>query len=238
MDEVTWATSTDPTELLLSLRAANIASERKLRLFAVACCRRVWSLLADERSRRAVEVAERYADGLVTDEELSAAWEATLVAKREATGFPEDDLAKGVFWAANATENAARVEAWRAYAAANSASVAGSYSSLEAAGPSQRAEEAIQAAILRDLFGPLPFRPVSVASAGRAWNASVVVKLAEAAYEERQMPSGALDNARLGVLADALEEAGGADPELLEHLRDGRLHVRGCHAVDLLLNKR
>src|SRR4051812_14300946 len=46
------------------------ASERKLRLFACACCRRLWDSLRDERSRRAVETVERYASGLVSDEEL------------------------------------------------------------------------------------------------------------------------------------------------------------------------
>jgi hypothetical protein len=46
-----------------------------------------------------------------------------------------------------------------------------------------------------------------------------------------------LDGQRLGVLADALEEAGCTDPALLGHLRDRGLHVRGCHVVDLLLGK-
>jgi hypothetical protein len=51
-------------------------SERKARLFSVVVCRRIWPLLMDERSRRAVEVAESYAEGLVADDELSAAGQA------------------------------------------------------------------------------------------------------------------------------------------------------------------
>jgi hypothetical protein len=58
--------------------------------------------------------------------------------------------------------------------------------------------------------------------------------LARAAYEER-LPEGALDPARLHVLADAVEEAGCAEGDILTHLRGPGPHARGCWAVDALL---
>jgi hypothetical protein len=65
-----------------------------------------------------------------------------------------------------------------------------------------------------------------------------VVKLATCIYEERALPGGTLDNGRLAVLADALEEAGLEDQEVVKHLRQqGGVHVRGCWCVDLLLRK-
>jgi hypothetical protein len=52
------------------------------------------------------------------------------------------------------------------------------------------------------------------------------------------MPAGTLEPERLMVLADALEEAGCGDREVLTHFREqGRVHVRGCYVVDLLLGK-
>lgn len=66
------------------------------------------------------------------------------------------------------------------------------------------------------------------------WVTSQVVALAQAAYDER-MNDGTLDNERLAVLSDALEEAGCTRDEILSHLRSSGPHVRGCWVVDTLL---
>jgi hypothetical protein len=95
---------------------------------------------------------------------------------------------------------------------------------------------AAQASLMRCIFGN-PFRPLSLDPAVLAWNDATVARLAQAAYDERDMPSGLLDNARLAVLADALEEAGCQDQDILGHCRSGGEHVRGCWVVDLLLGK-
>jgi len=86
-----------------------------------------------------------------------------------------------------------------------------------------------QAALIHDIFGN-PFRPVAVETSWLAWNAGTVVKLAQAIYDDR-----AFD--RLPILADALEDAGCTNADILEHCRGGGEHVRGCWVVDLLLGK-
>jgi hypothetical protein len=99
------------------------------------------------------------------------------------------------------------------------------------------AEGRAQCLLLRDLFGN-PFRPAPAADpAWLAWQGGAVRELARAAYEGRRLPEGTLDPARLALLADALEDAGCGDAELLAHLRGPGPHVRGCHALDLLLGK-
>jgi hypothetical protein len=94
-------------------------------------------------------------------------------------------------------------------------------------------EREAHARLLRCLFGN-PFRPVSISLARLT---PTVKNLAQAAYDNRILPAGALEPARLAVLADALEDAGCTDADLLGHLRGEGPHVRGCWAVDLLTGR-
>jgi hypothetical protein len=79
-----------------------------------------------------------------------------------------------------------------------------------------------------------PFRPVPL---DPTWRTPAVVQLAQAAYEERSLPSGVLDPDRLVVLSDALEEAGCTDQAILGHLRGPGPHCRGCWCVDFLTGR-
>ena len=92
--------------------------------------------------------------------------------------------------------------------------------------PGWVAERKAQASLLRDISGN-PFRPVTI---DRAWRTATAVAIAQAIYDER-----AFD--RLPVLADALEDAGCDNADLLGHCRSPGPHVRGCWVVDLLLGK-
>jgi hypothetical protein len=95
-------------------------------------------------------------------------------------------------------------------------------------------EEPAQASLLRCIFG----NPSRARKPQVSWLGESIQKAAEAAYEQRALPSGRLDPARLAVLADMLEEAGCQDETILAHLRDQTtMHVRGCHVLDLLLGK-
>jgi hypothetical protein len=233
MTEADWLACTDPQKMLDSLRGK--ASERKLRLFACACCRRVWHLLTREQPRDAVATAERYADGLAGPEELRRGWSAVRKALSVAplrTGWEEALTAAlhaatpGTLYPEGAAKAAAR-------ALSDDRRLRARWYDLEAAGCPR--EQAFQCGLLRDLF--TPFGAAAVSAAWLTWGTGAVASLALGAYEDRQPPSGTLDTTRLAVLADALEEAGCADADLLGHLRGPGPHVRGCWALDLCLGK-
>ena len=100
----------------------------------------------------------------------------------------------------------------------------------------QRAERRSQCDLIRDICG-YPCRPLSIPDSALALNDGTGMKLAQAIYEERAIPSNQLDAGRLAILADALEEAGCGDSDLLGHLRGPGPHVRGCHVTDAILGK-
>jgi hypothetical protein len=225
MTEAEWLDSSNP-ELMLQFLDGKV-SDRKLRLFICACCRRIWDQLRDERSQRAVETAERYADGTATSRELAAARTPALRAARGRGADP----AWAAYWAVNGS--AART-VWNGAAAAFEAEARSAALDARVGKGNESAAWNVgwntglkgQAALLREIVGN-PFRPVRLDPLWLAWNDGAVRKLAQAIYGSRRL-------ADLPLLADALEESGCDDAELLGHCRRPRGHVRGCFAVDLL----
>jgi hypothetical protein len=229
--ESEWNTCTEPRAMLAFLHG-RCATERKLRLFAVACCRRVWPLLTDERSRNAVEVAERFADGWATEKERATA-------ERDAFAVNASGYQGELEWFYDGYRPGRPTPQYLAGEAAvgslcsrpEQAAAFASGRILEATGGEERAA---QAGLLRDIFGPLPFRAVPLSP---TWITTDVESLAQRASEDRELPSGNIKPENLGALASALQEAGCTDAELLGHLVGAGRHVRGCHVVDAVLRR-
>jgi hypothetical protein len=230
LTEPEWLTCIDPDVMLHCLRGR--ISERKARLFAVACCRRIWTALIDQRSRRAVEVAERHADGSATDQEREAAAQAAWEASSLLDHFNVADAAgyacRGADSVLDAADPAAHEVAWAA--ASEEEQLSGGYLHNAAAVAAMEAERAAQCCLLRDLLGPQVYRPLAIHPAWAASNGGTVRKLAQAIYDDRRFGD-------LPILADALEEAGCNNVHILTHCRSGGDHVRGCWVVDLLLGR-
>jgi hypothetical protein len=240
MTEAEWLACGDPEPMLKALRGR--ASERKLRLFALACCSRLDHLITDPRSRAAVDFAERHVDaGLTRRRGKKSVLKAARAAWKDAYGrlfkVAEKDRAACLV-ASNAADAAAATvhedaRLGAGYAASFSAYAVG-WGLMSATAAARLdldrtlcvPEQAQQAALLRDIFGD-PFHPVALAPASRT---AAAVALAQGTYDER-----AFD--RLPILADALEDAGCADRAILDHLRGPGPHVRGCWALDLILGK-
>ena len=223
MTESEWLRCANPKVMRTFLRTYDKPSPRKARLLACACVRRVHHLLIDERSRSAVDVAEQLAEGIVDGATARAAAKGAKEAYesqqgKEGLAAIAAELTLGRYPVARALDYAA----W---------AVRHSHEGEER--EAETRERGEQARLLRDLFGN-PFRPVTF---DPAWRTPVGTSLAQAAYDERILPSGELDAQRLAVMADALEEAGCDNAEILVHLRALRSHVRGCWVVDLILGK-
>jgi hypothetical protein len=247
MTESEWLACEDPGKRLDALKGR--VSGRKLLLFSAGCCRRIWTLLKDERSRHAVEVLERWLDGLTNEEEQQEAAGAGVQAYRDAYAVLRTEgeqlarlfAAEAVFWLCGWWGDPFRdFNGWKNAVCATASRAAGITATPDAThqDPDRDAailaERIVQSELLRSIVGPLPFRSVSVPVSVLDWRDGLVRRLARSAYDERLLPSGHLDPDRLAVLADALEEAGG-DPELLLHLRNALARVRGDWVVDLLL---
>lgn len=225
MTEAEWLSCTDTGMMIRELDPHNY--DRKLRLFACACCRRIWSLLDDEQLRGLVELSERYADQEATHEQLRSgvtALRSIRASNFRATEAVEAAAAAYVASYVGSAESYTRAAVYAAGAVGIGAAAEGK---VGAGRPTEEDKEVrTQRSLLLDIIGN-PYRSVA---ADPAWQTSTVVALAQGIYAER-----AFD--RLPILADALQDAGCEESTVLDHCRGEGLHVRGCWVVDLLLGK-
>jgi len=211
-----WLACTDPKAMLRFLRGKT--SARKLRLFAVGCCRRIWQDLKLKPTRQAVEAVELYADGLVNGTELERAHNEGISAF---AGLLDRKLAKKF------NDAAYQIKMQRMGLAVDIAH-----------GPRFHArvlidllyEDEFLREVSPDLLRCVVGNPLRKTKSKQAWLTSTVTALANAIYDAR-----AFD--RLPILADALEDAGCTKADVLSHCRQPGEHCRGCWVVDLLLGK-
>jgi hypothetical protein len=208
-----WPTCSDPNRLLTHV--AGRVSERKLRLVTVAAARLVWDKITPEM-REAVETAERLADGQASAEELQ--WyrdrlypylmgNSPPATRRWRLGGPDNSAFMLVFAATYRADMVRRLPSGGAW-------MTGVPAFADRVAP-----------LVRDIVGD----PFHSAAFDPAWRTADVIGLADAAYEWRRFD-------RVPILADALEDAGCQDQSILAHCRSGNPHVRGCWAVDLILD--
>ena len=227
MDEKEWLYAADPMGMLDYLRRTDWGSDRKLRLFSCACVRRIWALLTDERSRKAVEVAEIYADGLADRAQLLHARDEAREAKRLFKFSAKEHHCRR---AANAAQEVTRDAA--ASAAFNASVESSRALSIQDHNCCSGTELQQQTIMLRDIVANpfAPSRPIDPALL--RWNDGTVLRIATGIYEERAFE-------RLPVLADALLDSGCDDETMLEHCRQQEgVHSKGCWVIDLILGKK
>jgi hypothetical protein len=219
-------------------------SDRKLGLYAVACCRSVTVGHPDEVVLgEFLNAMERYLDGEVPLSKAAVAYQP--VRERNRATFSGDSLLRAAVALFREMTEDPRPLVVRRFGDApvpNSAprglttifqAHAGACNAAEdqlLGHGSWEAQEAVLLDLLRDICGPLPFREVPIEPAWLRRNDGTVERLARTIHEDR-------DWLLLPVLCDALEDAGCSDQDILTHGRSAGPHTRGCWVVDRLLGK-
>jgi hypothetical protein len=183
------------------------AGDRQLRLFACSCCRSVLGFVPVGPCRDALEVAERFADGRATRDELAAVRARAVAAATHSAS-----------WAACETANPSAMQAARAASDE-------SLEHIRRQSPAAAADEArAQAGFLRDIVGD-PFRPATLRAASRSARIRRIAEELRDCGRQEDWP----------ILAVELERAG-CPQAVVDHCRGEGPHVRGCWVIDLILS--
>ncbi len=230
MTEAEWQSATNPAEMLRSLTAE--PGHRKRTLLACGCCRRKWFEISEPALRQRIALAERFADDVVTEEEVQQAFVAyrptpthhpVTRALRSATEY------LGQRKHLSTLSETVEILLWLAEATGLDDTGGMKLRQPRRSKHFQRGRDrelAAQAVLVRDVLGN-PFRQPALHP---AWRTDTAVSLARTMYESR-------DFSAMPILADALQDAGCDSDAILNHCRGGEPHVRGCWVVDWVLGK-
>jgi hypothetical protein len=221
------------------------ATERKVRLFAVACCQRIPAVNSHAILAAVIDTVERFADRLATEEELREAnRRAGGIADSAGKSADAYESAEGItgntvreweiqcagwatYWASLPGKLGTEIDRFPGPAAdAVGLARAGSDYDHDRVEKDAKEERAVQADRFRDVFGN-PFRPIDFST---SWRTDTAVSLARQMYDSRGFSA-------MPILADALQDAGCDSHEIIDHCRSPGPHVRGCWVVDGILAK-
>jgi hypothetical protein len=213
LSEEEWLACADPLQLIDGHPTP--LDERKLLLWACACCRQVWDVLASQR-QKAVLVTERYADNLASQGELIASWDASKSSLWDAWLFSiqPPSIARCVTFAAHTAALHAWCRAW-------------GHPDTKPAARSRIQQQ--EADLFRHIIGD-PFHPRRIQPDWLTWQGGTVLHLARVLANEGR-------NHEFPILGDALEDAGCTDSVILDHCRQGGHHPRGCWLLDQLTGR-
>ena len=220
MTETEWYSSHNLHQMLLQIQ--NKTSDRKMRLFAVCCCKLVQHSIPEIFAIQAIEAtnaAEQFAD----KENRAGQRNMGRASASMRRCLEPQDRPTEVTYALEAARWSANVNALEA---ATRASMFAAMSEARATRRGRNQVDEMLSLYLHDIFGN-PFRPLRT---DPNWLTSTVVAIARGVYDERAFN-------RLPLLADALQDAGCENTDILDHCRGPGPHVRGCWVIDQLLGK-
>ena len=225
MNEAEWLACEEPWVVLRCVHARTTASERaknrRAILFAAAYCARLQPVIHFRIAGEVVRWLEATADEQPTARDRFSIANAIERACR----LSRDEREKSALHALEAARTGTRVSNF--YDAVVQVSQMAARALASDNSDRKAAEDRLQNVLIRDIFGN-PFRPVSF---NPTWRTDTAVSLARGMYDSR-------DFSAMPILADALQDAGCEDEQVLNHCRDANQpHVRGCWVCDLVLGK-
>jgi len=223
MTEAEWLACGEPWGVIRCALDLTIASERaknrRATLFAAACCTRLLPVV----SFRIASVVVSWLEA-VADEQPTARDRFSLANGIErALRISRDDREKSALRALDAARDGTRVSNF--YAGVIQVAQMAARALASDNSDHKAVEDDFQFELIRDIFGN-PFHPVYF---DPTWRTDTAVSLARGMYESREFSA-------MPILADALQDAGCEDEQILTHCRDAsQPHVRGCWVCDLVL---